>query len=317
LADVPPTARSAKATIAKARAPSQKSSRQQQPPAVDPAPAPPHEPLSPAARAARAEHLLGLFSYHRDVPLVARALHLSLADLEAELDELKLRRKVNRLVRGLDIDLPAASAIQGAPSGPSVRRRAKGDAAVPAPAPKDAAAELRTVLDKVGARRAMLAARLGPPGEPLSEKALLELFRAHGLERELANRERELLRELFETHRSASRRVAKELQIAAAALKALVVELGLSRELDGKREHFRRTAREKKWPTERIEQVLHERDYLEEIGLLEPLEKEVATRVRLLWRDLRGKPQPLEELQRALRLSQKDARELQRLLDLR
>jgi hypothetical protein len=111
--------------------------------------------------------------------------------------------------------------------------------------------------------------------------------------------------------------VAKELQIDAAALKALVIELGLSRELDGKREHFRRTAREKKWPAERIEQVLHERDYLEEIGLLEPLEKEVATRVRLLWRELRGKPQPLEELQRALRLSQKDARELQRLLDLR
>src|SRR6202022_949526 len=38
----------------------------------------------------RPEQILGLFAYHRDAPLVARALSLSMAELESEIDILKI-----------------------------------------------------------------------------------------------------------------------------------------------------------------------------------------------------------------------------------
>jgi hypothetical protein len=76
-------------------------------------------------RRARAERLLGLFAWHRDAPLVARSLGLSLDELHAELDELKLRRKAYRLVRGSDAEFPIVKAVPGAPSGPPLRRRSR------------------------------------------------------------------------------------------------------------------------------------------------------------------------------------------------
>src|SRR4051794_16389026 len=70
--------------------------------------APPAEPAP--ARATRrtgritdrAQHLLGLFAYHRDAPLVARSLSLSLEALDAELEDLGIRRKAYRLTRQTD-----------------------------------------------------------------------------------------------------------------------------------------------------------------------------------------------------------------------
>src|SRR6266478_5150163 len=75
-----------------------------------------------AERAARAQYLLGLFAYHRDAPLVARALGVSLEALDEELDALAIRRKAYRVARGSDAQMPLAAAIAG-PSGPPVRRR--------------------------------------------------------------------------------------------------------------------------------------------------------------------------------------------------
>src|SRR4051812_39962343 len=174
-------------------------------------------------RRARAEHLLALFAWHRDAPLVARSLGLSLDELHEQLTELKLRRKANRLVRGSEFDLPKARALQGASSGPPLRRRARTSRIESSPAPAaeppvvdraplpepvapaaalrrgaapDQAAQLLALLAKVGPRRGQLAARLGPPGHPLSERVLLARFRAAGLERELGQRERDLLRGL-------------------------------------------------------------------------------------------------------------------------
>src|SRR5882724_2715315 len=73
-------------------------------------PTPPRRSSRAAAqeRRARAERLLALFAWHRDGPLVARSLGLSLDELHAQLDELKLRRKAYRLARGSDHDLPIA-----------------------------------------------------------------------------------------------------------------------------------------------------------------------------------------------------------------
>lgn len=217
-----------------------------------------------ADRRARAEQLLALFTWHRDAPLVARSLGLSLDELHAELDALRLRRKAYRLVRGSEFDLPLAKAVPGAPSSPPVRRRARPasapfPAAPPAPgleeSPRPPAAAPRVpedrgvagqvrallaVLADVGPRRAALAARLGTPGRPLPERVLLARFRATGLEREFGQRERDLLRALFARHRADGSAVAAELQIDAEALDRLVRERGLVREVETLRERFRR-----------------------------------------------------------------------------
>ena len=226
-----------------------------------------------AARRARAEQILALFTWHRDAPLVARSLGLSLDELHDELDALKLRRKAHRLVRGSEFDLPLAKAVPGARSGPPVRRRAR-PAPSPAPdapeLPGDAASEdaqsgiagsaasprsppaagavaeqaatLLALLADTGPRRAALAAKLGSPGRPLSERVLLARFRAAGLEREFGQRERDLLRALFARHRGDARAVAAALGTGAEALDRLVRERGLFREVEALRERFAREA---------------------------------------------------------------------------
>src|SRR5438874_13116174 len=90
-------------------------------------------------RRVRSERLLGLFAWHRDAPLVAKSLGLSLDELHAELDDLKLRRKAYRLVRGSDAEIAIVEPVPGAPSGPPVRRRSRRSptaAAPPAEAPQ-------------------------------------------------------------------------------------------------------------------------------------------------------------------------------------
>jgi hypothetical protein len=219
-------------------------------------------------RRARSERLLGLFAWHRDGPLVARSLGLSLDELHAELDDLKLRRKAYRLVRGSDPEMPLVKAVPGARSGPPLRRRSRSAAAVPAsesqapsptpesparseaisqadhsasspePAPGRAAvaeqaAQLRALLAEVGPRRAALAAHLGKRGKPLPERILLARFRAAGLERELGQRERDLLRGLFARHRGSHEAVAAELKIDGDALRRLVRERRIEQEIEG------------------------------------------------------------------------------------
>jgi len=90
-------------------------------------------------RRERSAQLLALFAWHRDTPLVAKSLGLSLDELHAELDDLKLRRKAYRLVRGSDAEIAIVEPVPGAPSGPPVRRRSRRSptaAAPPAEAPQ-------------------------------------------------------------------------------------------------------------------------------------------------------------------------------------
>jgi len=299
-------------------------------------------PTATQDRRARAERLLALFTWHRDAPLVARSLGLSLDELDAQLDELKLRRKAYRLVRGSEFDLPIARAVPGARSGPPVRRRARSakTEAAPAqetapasgppateiappetpsartePAPDDAvpeqAAELLALLAEVGPRRGPLAARLGRPGHPLPERVLLARFRAAGLERELGQRERDLLRGLFARHRGGARAVAAELGLEPDDLRRLVRERGLAAEIEVLRERFRKEARNRRWPREQIEQLLRRREWLEDLGIAAEREREVLSRARPAWERSAGSA---ARLRRELRLSESDARALQALL---
>ncbi|HYR20769.1 MAG TPA: hypothetical protein VEQ15_14835 [Myxococcales bacterium] len=294
-------------------------------------------------RRARAERLLSLFAWHRDAPLVARSLGLSLDELYAELDDLKLRRKAYRLTRGSEFDLPIARAVPGVPSGPPVRRRARSArtqsaaaaereaapaesdpramSAAAGAAPRgegarggavaDQAAELLAVLAKVGPRRGALAARLGAPRHPLSERVLLARFRAAGLERELGQRERDLLRGLFARHRGAARAVAAELGLEPQPLQRLLRERGLSGEIESLRDRFRTEARARRWPREQIEQLVRRRAWLDDLGIAAELEGEVLSRARPAWERSGGS---VARLRRELRVSESDARALQALL---
>lgn len=309
-------------------------------PATSPPTRPPRSSRTVAqGRRARAEHLLALFAWHRDGPLVARSLGLSLDELHEQLDELKLRRKAYRLTRGSEFDMPAARALAGAPSGPPVRRRARPARAEPTPAPtaerapsetdasasisappaqavrrgavNEQASELLAVLAEVGPRRGALGVRLGGPGHPLPERVLLARFRAAGLERELGQRERDLLRALFARYRGAARAVAAELGLDAPALQRLVRERGLTAEIDSLRDRFRHEARRRRWPREQIEQLVRRGDWLDDLGIADELRRDVLSRARPAWERSGGS---LARLRRELRVSEADARALRDLL---
>ena len=153
--------------------------------------------------------------------------------------------------------------------------------------------------------------RLGGPGHPLPERVLLARFRAAGLERELGQRERDLLRALFARHRGAARTVAAELGLDAPALQRLVRERGLTAEIDSLRERFRDEARRRRWPREQIEQLVRRGDWLDDLGIADELRRDVLSRARPAWERSGGS---LARLRRELRVSEADARALRDLL---
>ena len=273
---------------------------------------PPPRKKALSASAKRAQELLGLFAYHRDGALVARALRVSLAELTEELERLKIRRRAFALTRGSDHELPRASAVAGVRGGPPVRRRPKGEARSPPVSnpqpPADSGMniqvlELKALLSEVGPRRALLAARLGSAGAPLSDAALLARFRAAGLEREFALRERDLIRALWSRHRASEVRVSTELSTTPDELRRVARERGLARELETLRDRLRRDAREKKWPRDRLDQVLHRRAEIRELGLLDELDNEVRARAGVIWTSLCGKPAALDLFAKKLHLT--------------
>jgi hypothetical protein len=266
--------------------------------------------------AERTNYLLGLFAYHRDAPLVARAMGVSLSDLDAELDQLGIRRKAYRLARGTDRDLRAAAPVKGA-SGPPVRRRTKSLATEPPPAPPPKQIDpeqalLKTALAELGPRRQALAERLGTSGG-----ALLARFRAAGLEREFALRERDLIRALWSKHHGSESKVASELGATVEALREIAVERGIARDLAGIRDRLRRAARQKKWPGERIEQVLGHAGELRDLDVYDELLREVSVRAGVVWATLKGKRDALDLFAKKLHLTREKAQRLQNLLDLR
>src|SRR2546426_778238 len=79
-----------------------------------------------------------------------------------------------------------------------------------------------------------------------------------------------------------------------AALREIAVERGIARELKSIKERYRREALRRRWPRERIEQVLHRRDELRDLGVLDGLDREVAVRAGVIWTSLQGKRDALE-----------------------
>ena len=125
---------------------------------------------------------------------------------------------------------------------------------------------------------------------PLPERVLLARFRAAGLERELGQRERDLLRGLFARHRGSVRAVAAELGIEAEDVHRLLRERGLTAEIEALRDRFRDQARNRRWPKEQIEQLLRRREWLEDLGIAAERERDVLSRARPAWERSGGSP---------------------------
>jgi hypothetical protein len=300
------------------------------PPAETKAERPPRGGAAARERRARAEELLGLFAWHKDAPLVARALRLTLDELQAQLDDLGIRRKAFRLARGAPGNLPRASPLPGVPGGPPVRRRVHAPepaakveappepAARPAPSGSETVAAqakgLRALLGEIGPRRRALAQRLGTKGRPLSIPVLLARFRAAGLERELGQRERDLLRALFARHRGGERKVAEDLDLALEDLKGLVRERGLAREVEAMRERYRGEARKAAWPAAQLSNLALRRGWLEDLGIHAELSSLAVTRAAPVWEKARRSKDPVQALRRELRVGPAEARFLRDLL---
>jgi hypothetical protein len=283
-------------------------------------------------RRTRAEELLGLFVWHKDGPLVARALGLTLDELQAQLDDLGIRRKAFRLTRGVPGDVPRARQVPGAGGGPPLRRRAHATApaakveAPPEPAPPasrtspakgDVAAQakrLRELLGEMGPRRRALAQRLGTKGRPLTTPVLLARFRAAGLERELGQRERDLLRALFARHRGGERKVAGDLELSTEELRELVRDRGLAREVEAMRERYRGEAREAAWPAAQLSNLALRRGWLEDLGIHAELSRLAVERAASAWDTARRSKDPVQALRRELRIGPPEARFLRDLL---
>jgi hypothetical protein len=280
---------------------------------------------------ARAEELLGLYAWHKDPPRVARELGLTLDELQAELESLGIRRKAHRLAHASDALVPRAIAAPGVPSGPSVRRRTRKAlpppedpreetaSRAPAEEPRDApaargpdlpaqAARLKALLGQVGPRRKALAKRLGTPGRPLTTRVLLARFRAAGLERELGQRERDLLRALFSRHRGGDRKVAVELKVSVEELTELLRERGLSAEVEAVRERYRAELRQASWPSAQLSNLALRRRWLEDLRVYEELSRSARERAAPAWRKAKQAKNPLEALRRELGVGAAEAR---------
>src|SRR3954469_9735619 len=294
-------------------------------------------------RRARAAELLGLFAWHKDAPLVARALRMTLDELQAELDTLGIRRKAFRLVQTAPGEVPRASPLPGVASGPPVRRRVRpgprpepteaapaqpppeaaptpepvrGAATAPASRTEDVAAQatrLRTLLGEVGPRRRALAQRLGARGRPLAMPVLLARFRAAGLERELGQRERDLVRALYARHRGGDRKVAKDLDLAPQELADLLRERGLAREIAGLRERYRAEARSASWPAAQLGNLALRRGWLEDLGIYAELARLAKTRASAAWEKAARAKDPGQALRRELAIGPAEARVLREL----
>lgn len=362
-----------------------------------PAPAP-RRPRAPAGRETdeRVKELVTLFAYHRDGVLVAQALGIGIQELNDRIEELGMRRKLNRLLeQTTDIDLFTPERLSTAKTrsvaAPVVRRRGE-KPATPAPEPelhrlddadedrpapsirtapvnehgtrvyrrvpearpmptpatgpvvvgrreyvretrrrsKPAPAQSqhsqhsqplpakplattrplaapvpsrrpffdlqddagRSVLEKLiadeKANPRVLAKKLaeryeGPAQRELNETDLRQLLRHHGLLDTFQSRELSNTRFLIGFHQGARGKLANALLMSPDELTAYLARHGLSEELETTRQTRARVELGRKRLHDRIVQVLTRAPYLDDLGVLGPIDREVREAVEALF----------------------------------
>jgi hypothetical protein len=126
---------------------------------------------------------------------------------------------------------------------------------------------------------AVLAERFDGPGRPVSESDLRQLLAFHGLgptfhEREVAN-----ARFLVGFHQGARAKLCNALQLSAHELGAYLDRLGVSEELERTRAERARVELGKKRLPDRIAQVLTRAPYLDDLGVLAVIDREVRAQL--------------------------------------
>lgn len=358
-----------------------------------PAPAP-RRPRAPAGRETdeRVKELVTLFAYHRDGVLVAQALGIGIQELNDRIEDLGMRRKLNRLLeQTTDIDLFTPERLSTAKTksvpAPVVRRRGEKPATPPlepeshqfdetdddrpmpsirtapvnehgtrvyrrvpearpmptpatgpvvgrreyvretrrrskpaptqtqhaqplpakplattrplaAPGPSrrpfsDLQADAgRSVLEKLiadeKANPRVLAKKLaeryeGPAQRELNETDLRQLLRHHGLLETFQSRETSNTRFLIGFHQGARGKLANALLMTPEEFAAYLARLGLSEELETTRQTRARIELGRKRLHDRIVQVLTRAPYLDDLGVLGPIDREVREAVEALF----------------------------------
>jgi len=146
---------------------------------------------------------------------------------------------------------------------------------------------------------------------------LLARFRAAGLERELGQRERDLVRALYARHRGGERKVAKDLDLSSQELADLLRERGLAREIEALRERYRAEARSAPWPAAQLANLALRRSWLEDLGIYAELAGLAKTRASPAWEKAVLTKDPVPALRRELGIGPAEARFLRDLFSRR
>lgn len=126
---------------------------------------------------------------------------------------------------------------------------------------------------------ASLAQRYDGPGRELAESDLRQLLTHHGLAETFQEREVVNARFLIGFHQGARGKLCNALLMTPQELGGYLTRLGLSEEFERTREERARTELGRRKMADRIAQVLTRAPYLEDIGVLEVIDREVRTEV--------------------------------------
>jgi hypothetical protein len=178
-------------------------------------------------------------------------------------------REVRRKVRPARAPPPKPSPVPPPPA-----RRPFMDLQLPT-----GAAVLERLLAEEKANPRVLAAKLAErfdgPGRPLHESDLRALLHHHGLAQAFREREIANTRFLIGFHQGARAKLANALQMTPDELTSYLARLGLTDDLDRTRADRARQELGKRRINDRIVQVLTRAPYLDDLGVLQVIDREV------------------------------------------
>lgn len=165
---------------------------------------------------------------------------------------------------------------------------------------------LEELLETEKANVRMLAAKLsenyeGPGGRDLNEEDLRSLFDHHGLTEEFNQKELANTRFLMGFHQGARGKLANALLMSLPELESFLARLGLTAELERLREQRAKQELGRNRLRDRFMQVLTRAPYLDDLGILPVIDREVEETLREFFNTRQSEatsPEELEELVR-------------------
>lgn len=211
---------------------------------------------------------------------------------------------------------PRREYVRAQPSGKAAVKGAAGKKAEPAP-PAKARLPFESLLNPAGrgelerlfeekANPRVLAAKIaetyeGRDGRAFEEDALRFLLEHHGLTATFRDREIANVRFLIGFHQGARGKLANALRMTPAELVEYLDRLGLTEELERTRAERARQELGRSRLRDRVAQVLTRAPYLDDLGVLPVIDREVRDHLERLISDLAPRTSGAEELAERLR----------------